>query len=184
MTEITIDTIIELYNRELSSKEITDLPENFYQNAAKLIAYLRQELVKGEPIQKELAEKELKAASFFLRGIYAARVSKVLKDIAAGRIPAVLLEHERASFMEIRQSLEELASETLKPALSGAIDLSAPSTRTRTPAIFLTDLQEKIAGADAKFYGPFKKGDLVNLPEWNVNLLEKHGYLKRIKIKV
>ncbi|MEM2192131.1 MAG: hypothetical protein QXG38_00770 [Candidatus Hadarchaeales archaeon] len=183
MTEITIETLIEVYNRELSSKDLTELPEHFYRDAAKLIAYLRQELARGEPLQKELAERELRAASFFLRGIHVVRVSKALKEIAAGKIPPAALEQERASFMGIREILEGLTAKTLEPALSGAIDLSAPPTKTRAPAIFLIDLQEKIAGADAKFYGPFKKGDLVNLPEWNVSFLERHGYLKRIKIK-
>lgn len=184
MTEFSIETLIDIYTRELSSRKLVELPEFYHKDAVKLIASLRQEATRGDPLQRELAEEELKIVMTLLRKIHAARVSKALSELEAGRTPLMTLEEERARFMEMRESLEKLTSEILEQTMKGAIDLSAPATRLRTPAIFLMDLGERLAGADAKFYGPFRKGELVNMPEWNVNLLEKHGYLKRVKIKV
>jgi DNA replication initiation complex subunit (GINS family) len=160
-----------------------ELPEEFYQEVAKMISHLK-EAKRTEGLQRDLVEEELKNIVFLVNEIHDARVQKAMDRVASGEMPAPVLEREREAFLEVRQSLEKLSSELLVPALSGRTPVSVPTEKTRAPVMILSDLNERIFGADQNYYGPFRRGEVVNLPEANAEFMVKHDYARRIKVRV
>jgi DNA replication initiation complex subunit (GINS family) len=179
--DLTLEELADIRRRELTSPEPLELPEGFYQEVAKLISRLR-EARRAEGLQRELAEEGLRRALFLVDEIHSARILKAMERVASGETPVPALERERTAFLEVRQSLERLRSELVAPALSGKTAVPVPAERTKTPVMFLVDLGERILGADQRYYGPFRKGEVVNLPNPNAEFLVKHDYARRIKV--
>lgn len=181
MVEFTVENLVDIYKRELSSPEILELPEDFYAELAELISRLNEGR-KGDALQRELLEEKLKNVEFLVEEIHDARVAKALDRIAAGEPPTSLLERERTSFLEIRQSLEKLRSEMVGAAVSGKTAMHTPSERTRVPVIMKVNFGERILGSDQLYYGPFKSGEVVNLPKANADFMLRHDYARSISL--
>jgi DNA replication initiation complex subunit (GINS family) len=183
MVGLTIEKLVEVYRKELASQDLLELPEDFYQDVSKLTSRLMFKAKGSNSFEKELLEEELKNVIFLVQEIYSARVLKAMEKINSGETP-VVLERERTAFLEVRQSLEKLHSELIGPVLRGMTTVSAPVERTRAPVVLLIDFQERILAADQKYYGPFRKGEVVNMPESNAESMLRHGYVRRMRVKV
>jgi DNA replication initiation complex subunit (GINS family) len=182
MADLTVEDLADIYRRELVSSDLLELPDGFYREVAGLISRL-SEAKRGDELQRELLEEELKHIAFMVNEIHAARVLKAIDRVASGEAPAPVLERERTAFLEIRQSLEKLRSELVIPALSGKTAVRVPTERTKALVMMLVNLNDRILGTDQKYYGPFKKGEVVNLPEANAEFMVKHEYARRIKVR-
>ncbi len=183
MAEMTTEKILDIYKKEMASQELLELPENFYEDVAKVVSSLADSK-KSDPIQREMLEEELKKVVFLVREIHNTRVLKAIDRLMVGEIPSPILERERTTFQEMRQSLEKLHSELVLPAVEGKTSVSAPAERKRVAIMMRADIEDRIMGSDMKFYGPFKRGEVFSLPESNASSLVKHDYARTIKIRV
>jgi len=179
---LTTNELIEIYRKELASAKLVELPEEFYSEVIKLLAKLRLEIKRAEEIKQEILKEELKEAIFYLNELYRVRVIKAMHELALGNLPDNVLENERNSFLEVKQTLENLRREFLIGATDAELPILIPSETTRTLVTFIADLNEKISGVDSKIYGPFKCGDIANLPASTAEMMVKHGYARRIEV--
>ncbi|MEW6592900.1 MAG: hypothetical protein AB1305_04400 [Candidatus Hadarchaeota archaeon] len=183
MVDFSFDEILSAYRKELGSPGLAALPEVFYQDVGRLVSRLLMEMKSGNELKRELLQEEMNNIVFLVKEIHDARVTKSMEKLAWGDSPAIDLEREQQAFSDIREQLEKLESELVFPALSGKVDVPLPALRTRAALIILSNLNEKIMGADLRSYGPFSKGEIVNIPEPNAELMVRRGYARRIRIK-
>jgi len=179
--DLSTDELVRIYRKELASAHLVELPDEFHSEAIKLIARLRSEIKRSEGLKRDLLEEEFKEAIFFLDRLYRVRVIKAMQEIAQGKIPSGTFERERTSFLEIKQLLENLRREYLAGVTVAEVPVLIPAETTRTLVTFLTDLHEKIPGVDSKVYGPFRAGDIANLPAPNAEVMIKHGLARKIE---
>lgn len=184
MTDFSVNDLVNAYREEKISRELIELPEDFYQSVAKYISRLIFELKHGDSLRQELLQEELRNVVYMVQEIHLARVFKAIDRIAHGRLPSPLLERERYAFSEARQSLEKLQAELIQPAISGKVAVAAPLERTNVILMMLADVSEKIVGIDMRNYGPFTKGEVVSLPEPNAEMMIRHGVARKIEVKV
>lgn len=184
MFGFTLDDLVNIYRAEKTSQDLVELPDNFYLSVAKLTSRLVLELKHGDPLRRDLLREELRNVIYMVQDIHLARVFKAVDKVIRGDIPAPMLDRERYAFSEVRQILEKLRNELLTPAITGKVSVTAPIERTKTLLIILIDLPEKIIGADMRNYGPFIKGNIVNIPQLSAEMMVKHGMAREIKARV
>ncbi|MBA7620150.1 hypothetical protein ES703_27494 [subsurface metagenome] len=183
MVEFSYDDVKQVWLAEKTSRELTEIPEEFYQNVAKYVAQLNLELKRSEPLRGELLREELQNVFQMVQEIYLSRTLKAIDEVAQGRLPDLLLERERYAFNEIRQSLEKLCADLISPTITGSAELSAPREITNVLLIVLAEVPT-IVGDDLRQYGPFKKGEIASLPRRSAELMVKHGLARKIEVKV
>lgn len=181
MASFSFDDIKQAWVKEKTSRELSDLPGDFYPNVAKHVAELNRELRHGEQLRKELLEAELREVTRMVQEIHLLRVIKAMDRISRGHPPASSLERESHAFGEIRQVLEKLHAELIAPVISGEAAIAARREITNVPLIILTEMPQ-IIGDDLKRYGPFKSGDAAFLPKRSAELLIKQGVARKIEV--
>ncbi|MFH1820952.1 MAG: hypothetical protein ABH852_00700 [Methanobacteriota archaeon] len=183
MNDFSLDELARIYREEKTSRELTEVPNDFYQSAGRYISQLNFELKRSDSLKKELLQEELRNVVFMVQEIYFTRVFKAMAKIAQGQVPALLMEGERYAFSEIRQSLEKLQADLVQPSVSGKVELAAPQSITNVLVTMLADFHEKIVGADMRSYGPFHKGEVASIPAPNADMLARHGFARKIAVK-
>jgi DNA replication initiation complex subunit (GINS family) len=184
MADFSIDELVRIYREEKVSREMTELPDDFYLNVGRYISQLNLELKRGDSLRQELIKEELKSIVNIVQEIHLSRVLKAINSAAQGDLPAPLIDRERHAFGEVRQSLEKLQSDLIQPVISGKVALAAPPDLTNTLLILLADIPEKIIGVDLKNYGPFVRGEVASLPSPNAEILLKHGVGRKVEVKI
>lgn len=183
MAEFSYEDVKCTWLAEKTSRRLAEIPEEFYQNVAKHVAQLNLELKHSEPLRGELLREELRDVFRMIQEIHLSRVLKAIDEIAQGRLPAPLLERERHTFSEIRQSLEKLYAELVSSTMVGKAGLVVPREITNALLIMQAEVPP-IVGDDLRQYGPFKKGEIVSLPKRSAELMVKHGLARKIDVKV
>jgi DNA replication factor GINS len=182
MAGFSFEDVKRAWIAEKTSRVLTDLPSDFYQSVARHVAELNFELKRGEQLRQELIQEELRNVIQMVQEIYLLRVLKAMDEITKGRLPIPTLERERNAFGEVRQTLEKLYTNLVKPAVSGEAAVPARREITNTALIILTDIPQ-IIGDDLKQYGPFKSGEVVFLPQRSAELLLKQGTVRKLEVK-
>jgi len=182
MVEFSYDDVKQVWLAEKTSRELMEIPEEFYQNVAKYVAQLNIELKRSEPLREELLQKELQNVFQMVQEIYLSRTLKALDEVIQGRLPNNLLERERYAFDEIRQSLKKLYAKLIAPAITRNAKLAAPREITNVLLIMQAEVPT-IVGDDLRQYGPFKKGEITSLPKRSAELMMKHGLARKIEVK-
>lgn len=182
MAGFSFEDVKRTWIAEKSSRGLTDLLNDFYQSVARHVAELNFELKRGEQLRQELIQEELRNVLQMVQEIYLLRVLKAMDEIAKGRLPSSTLESERNAFGEIRQILEKLYIDLIKPAVSGEAVVTPRREITNTVLIILTDIPQ-IIGDDLKQYGPFKSGEVAFLPQRSAELLIKQGTVRKLEVK-
>jgi len=183
MVEFSYDDVKQVWLAEKTSRELMEIPEEFYQNVAKYVAQLNLELKRSEPLRGELLQEELQNVFQMVQEIYLSRTLKTIDEVAQGKLPDTLLERERYAFNEIRQSLEKLCAELIPPTITESAELAAPREITNVLLIMQAEVPT-IVGDDLRQYGPFKKGEIASLPRRSAELMVKHGLARKIEVKV
>ena len=183
MAEFSYENVKQAWLAEKTSRELVEIPEEFYQNVARYVAQLNLELKHSEPLRGELLQEELRNVFRMIQEIHLSRVFKAIDEIARGGPPAPLLERERYAFSEIRQSLEKLHAELVSPTMAGRAELAAPREITNVLLIVQAEIPP-IVGDDLRQYGPFKRGEITSLPKRSAELMVKHGLARKIEVKV
>jgi DNA replication initiation complex subunit (GINS family) len=182
MVELTFEDIKNVLIEEKSTRGLVDLPDEFYSNVGRYVAELSREADRGESIRRDILKEELHRVLQMVQEIYMLRVVKALNELAKGGLPASLLEKERNTFNEIRQTLEKLYVELVAPAMAGEAAIVAPKEITNVALIFSADVPQIVA-EDMKSYGPFKVGEVGFLPRLSAEFLVKHGFARKIEVK-
>ena len=184
MMDFSLDELARIYKEEKTSRELVEIPDDFYQIAGRYISQLNFELKRSDSLRRELLQEELRNVVFMVQEVHSTRVFKVMSKMAQGQSPAPLIERERYAFSEVRQSLEKLQADLVQPAVSGKVEVAAPQNITNVMMIMLADFQEKIIGADMRSYGPFLSGEVASLPAQNADMMARHGFARKIAVKV
>jgi DNA replication factor GINS len=167
---------------EKTSRDITDLHADFYPNVARHVAELNIELKRSEHLRRELLREELRNVLQMVQEIHLLRVLKAMDQMGRGRSPGSSLDGEHRAFDGIKQILDKLYTEQIKPAISGQATIVVPREKTNEALIFLTDIPQ-IIGDDIKQYGPFKRGEVAFLPKRSAELLIKKGTAQKFEVK-
>jgi DNA replication factor GINS len=182
MAGFSFEDIKHAWITEKISRELADLPVDFFQSVARHVAELNLELKRGEPLRQELLREELRNVIRMVQEIHLLRVLKGLNEIGRGHLPSSSFEGERRAFDEIRQILNRLYAGSVKPAVSGEAAIVARREITNEALIFLTDIPQ-IIGDDLKQYGPFRGGEVAFLPKRSAELLIKKGAARKFEVK-
>jgi DNA replication factor GINS len=182
MVRFTLDDIKATWAKEKASRELIELPDEFYSNVARYVAELNRELGRGEELRRELLQEELRNVLRMVQEIHLSRTFKALGEISEGRLPSSLLDRERYAFGEIRQILEKLHTQLVTPALRGEVAITAPPEATHVPLVVLAEIPQ-IMGDDMRQYGPFKSGEIASLPRRSAELLIKHDLARKVEVK-
>ncbi len=183
MINFSLDELAKIYRQEKVSRELAEIPDDFYQSVGKYISELNFEMKRSDSLRKELLQEELRSIVFMVQEIHFARVFKAMSRTLQGQTPTPLIERERDVFSEVRQSLERLQADLVQPAVSGKVEVSAPQNITNVMVILQSDL-DKIIGADMRSYGPFLRGEVASLPGSNADMIVRHGLARKITVKV
>jgi len=182
MAGFSFEDIKQAWVAEKISRNLTDLSADFYQNVARYVAELNLELKRGDQLRQELLREELRNVLQMVQEIHLLRVLKAMDEIAGGHLPSSPIEGERRTFDGIRQILDRLHAELIRPAVSGEAAVAARREITNEAVIFFTDIPQ-IIGDDLKQYGPFRSGEAAFLPKRSAELLIKKGTARKFEVK-
>ncbi len=167
---LTYEAIRNAMLEEKKSTKLTELPENFFQEA---LVYLESKEKMKE--NKEDAW-ELESAKRLLQDILEIRERKIvnlaLYHVRSGIVPGNLMPEEKEFFDAVVKSIREF-QERKKEILFGK--------KKKTRIVALLEDTPEFVGVDMKTYGPFKRGDIATLPEENAKLLLEKGLAREIK---
>ncbi|MDO8339998.1 MAG: hypothetical protein Q7T16_05055 [Candidatus Burarchaeum sp.] len=163
---------------ERASSALSRLPEDFYPSVQKKISGAREQLNKNFSLADA---KEFENTLKVLRDIFMMREQKMLLRalaVAGGaRDGSALTAEEKEAFDRVVAVLTEKNKwfEGLLEGRERAAEEEGGSARTGTgrsamPVRFLVPMPAYV-GSDGKSYGPFKAGELAELPEAEANLL-------------
>ena len=184
MIDFSLDELVRVYREEKTSKELVELPDDFYQIVGRYVSQMGLELRRSNALRKELLEEELRSVVLMVQEVYFTRVFKAMGKVAHSQQAAPLLERERDALSEIRQSLEKLRMDLIQPVVSGKVEVAVPQDITHGLMLMLVEFRDKIVGADMRSYGPFAAGEIASLPSPNSDMLIRHGLARKITVKV
>lgn len=182
MPNFTIDDIEDAWLREKTARGLTDLSDEFYSNVASYVAELRSEIERSRELRRELLESELKRTLEMVHEIHLLRVLKAMDETIGARTPSPLSERERHTFDEIRQSLEKLHTDLAAPIVKERATPASPREIRNMVLLIQADIPQ-IMSDNLRRYGPFKEGEVANLPKRSAKLLTKRGLAREIGIK-
>ncbi|HDI12632.1 MAG: hypothetical protein DRN83_01330 [Hadesarchaea archaeon] len=184
MTDFSLEELWKIYKEEKTSRDLVELPEDFYQTVARYISHLTSEFEREDGLKRDLILEELKNITFMVQEVHLTRVSKVIQRVHRSSLPSVLLERERYAFSEIQKSLERLQADLVYSAVAGKLSSKEPIELTTVLLVMLTHVPEKIIGADMKEYGPFLRGEICNLPVENAEMMVRRRMAKKISVRM
>jgi len=167
---LTYEVIRKLAMDEKASPKLNKMPADFFENVK---VYLEK---KGKIAQSKEDRWELDSARRWLQDLLNIRERKLLliapAFIESGVMPGEASPEEKEFFDRLVEHIREFRSRK-KTILEGK--------REKLAAVaFLQDVP-KFIGADMRNYGPFRRGDVANMPEANASLLLEKQAAKSIK---
>lgn len=181
MEKFGLSQIENAWIKEKSEEDLAELPEDFYEKVANHATKIRREIRDSQDLRKEILKKELKHVLNSVQEIYLLRILKITGALFQGG-EEKLLEKEKRTFENVKNELDELQDELIEPILKSEIELKKPTNPSNTMIVTLSEISEKIIAADLKYYGPFKKGEIVNLPNKSAGLLAEQGLARKVKV--
>ena len=168
---LTYEVIRKLAMDEKAAPKLNRLPEGFFENVR---VYLEK---KGKMSEGKEDRWELDSAKRWLQDLLDLREKKLLmlavSFVRSGTMPGDVTPEEKEFFDGIIGQMKEFNARK-KDILEGG--------RERLAAVaFLRDVP-KFVGINMRNYGPFRKGDIANIPEDNARLLLEKGAAKKITI--
>jgi len=173
---ITFEFIRKIQREEMSEPKLSKIPEDFYQKAKN---YLEQKKNIAEKKQDKLSEREIKNVERLLEDIFNRRETKMLNHAlitVRTDIPAQNLIQEEKEFFESAVNM-------LRTQRERVLNLLFKKTKLKQDfeKIEFKDDVEEFVGVDLRKYGPFKKGDVADVPKDNAKLLIKMKKAKAMK---
>lgn len=182
MEDFALSRVEDMWVEEKTSKDIAELPEDFYEKAANYATEIKREVKNSQDLRRELLEEELRHVLEMVQEIYLLRVLK-MTDVMLEEGGENLLDSERKAFDDIRESLENLRAELIEPVVEGEPELEPPREVSNALILVLAEIPEPITATDMHYYGPFKEGDVANIPRKSADLLSKQGLARELEVK-
>ena len=160
----------------MTEPKLSKIPEDFYQKAKN---YLEQKKNIAEKKEDRLSEREIKNVERLLEDIFNRRETKMLNHAlitVRTDIPAQNLIQEEKEFFESAVNM-------LRTQRERVLNLLFKKTKLKQDLekIEFKDDVEEFVGVDLNKYGPFKKGDVADVPKENAKLLIKMKKAKAMK---
>jgi len=172
---ITFEFIRKIQREEMSELKLSKIPEDFYQKAKN---YLEQKRKITEKKKDKSASLEVKNVERLLEDIFNRRETKMLNHaiitVRTDIPPQNLIGDEKEFF--------ESAVNMLSTQRERVLNLLFKKTKLKQDfeKIEFKDDVEEFIGVDLKKYGPFKKGNVAEIPKDNAKLLIKMKKAKKI----
>lgn len=179
------DEIYEVWSREKESTELQSLPNGFYGRLVGYVKRLREEgrMLDKESVKAKLLGNELKNVEKMTTELVYARLRKILDKLRIGeRVSEGALAAEERKLCGEALSLSDSFGAFLRGVLQGRLVSVEESTSGYRVVRFLSDIPASV-GIDMKTYGPFKTGDVANLPAENVRVLIERGVAALVEIE-
>jgi DNA replication initiation complex subunit (GINS family) len=172
---ITFEFIRKVHREEQYSNSLSSLPEDFYRRAEE---YLKQKTALMQKRPDKGIAIELSNVERLLEDIYNRRESK----IARAAMIAVRTEIPPENLTAVEENLFKDILDILKSHRRKTLSLLLGKTKEESDFVELKFTGEvpEFVGADARKYGPFKKGDTVEVPPENAELLVKNRLAKKV----
>jgi len=171
---ITFEFIRKIQREEMSEPKLSKIPNDFYQKAKN---YLEQKKKIAEKKEDKLTEREIKNVERIMEDIFNRRETKMLNlaliTVRTNLPPENLIEDEKEFF--------ESAVNMLRTQRERVLSLLFKKTKLKQDIekIEFKEDVEEFVGIDLNKYGPFKKGDVADIPKDNAKLLIKMKKAKR-----
>ncbi len=167
---LTYEAIRKLAMDEKASPKLNKLPDEFFENVR---IYLDN---KGKIAQSKDDRWELDSARRWLQDLLDIRERKLLMIASAfvesGLTPGEVTPEEEEFFGKVVKQIKEFRDRK-KDVSEGK--------REKLEAVAFLQAVPKFVGVDMHNYGPFKEGDVANLPEGNAKVLLEKKAAKHIK---
>lgn len=170
---ISFELIRKVEREEASSPTLTKLPENFYQKVMDYIKLKKRAEREGRKVAAEIRNIERLVKAIFMKRERKI-VDSALKFFDSNIVPENMNVEEKKLFNQLVDILKNRRDEILRKILIGREKVKL--------VIFKEDVPEFV-GSDEKTYGPFKKGDIVKLPEEEMKILVEQGLAEEFEIE-
>ena len=188
---ISFEELREVHRKEKSSQTLVPLAPDFWKSVA---SYLKEKMDKYEKLRSETSkftdkvlsqfEREIRNAGSVIKEIYTAREKKMLlmsfTEVATEEEVDIrgLTPEEQAVYKQIVTILKSSRDNVLTATLAGENAIKESETEKAEPDTVKLKILDKVPsflGTDLKLYGPYEKGEKVELPKkYAALLLEKN----------
>ena len=188
---ITFEELREVHRKEMSSQTLVPLAPDFWNSVA---SYLKEKMEKYEKLRTETTkftdkvlaqfERELRNAGRVIKDLYAAREKKILllafTEVATEEAVDIrgMTPEEQGLFKKVVGILKSGRDKILTATLAGEKAEEKKEEEKKEPESVRVKILDKVPsflGTDLKLYGPFEKGETVELPQKYANLLIEKG---------
>ncbi len=181
---ITYNDIYEALRKEKYSEQLQKLPKNFLKEVAEYFKEKKEILEKNKDILSGdlKVKKQFENAISIFNEIMVRRKKKIL-DLAFIAIETGIskrdfenmLDFEREMFDKITRIIKE-TDKNLNEILNGK-----PKKEKENILVNFKEDVEEFIGLNEETYGPFKKGEIANLPKEIVEILISDGKVEKIE---
>ena len=171
--EISFQHLISLLQKELSSLEISSLPEEFYEEIRYYLIALKQLEKETESREgKDLLRRKYELIERVVSNLIKLRISKLVLHTVLRGEPKISLPWEESSFVrKIRLEMDDFVKEIVLPA-----------AENEYAVIRVTQKVPHFLGIDGKEYGPYEPEDICTVPHQNARILIIKGAAQLITI--
>ncbi|MCX8177809.1 MAG: hypothetical protein N3F10_05895 [Candidatus Bathyarchaeota archaeon] len=176
--------LFEIWKRERESKDLAQIPPDFYVKASEYIKRLKEEerMLDKKTVKAILLAEERRNVKRIIRELMRMRYEKIVRILARGEKPSadVLVSQEEkiiSGSLNFAEAFRSFVKNVLQGRLSDSFSQETPK---RILVRFLKDVPS-IVGADMKIYGPFKCEDVASLPVENAKILIRQELAKAIE---
>lgn len=167
---LTYETIRKISAEEGKSPKLVKLPGNFFSE-------IKEYLDKKASITKDKGDAwEFENARMELQHILEMRERKVMMlamyFVRSGVVPENMTFEEKEFFNKVVENVKAFQANK-KRMFEGRMEKRA--------LVAMLDSLPSFVGVNMKNYGPFKKGDMVTLPEENARLLVEKGLARKVE---
>lgn len=172
---ITYNDLYEALRKERYNEQLQPLPKNFIQDTAEYFQEKKKIAGKEQDVFSDTVmktQKQLENAIGIFRELLLRRKKKILNLSFVAAETGIskrdfenMLAFEREMFERIMETLEN-AEKSLKNSMNGREE-----TKKNKLAVALQDIEE-LLDLDGNSLGPFKKGQVINLPKEIAKILE------------
>lgn len=178
---------IELYDvwqREIESGDLAELPPNFYPKSVDYLRLLRQEgrMLDKKTVKAKLLSTERIKVERMIREIFMLRYRKLMRRMISGREIGqhLLTPSEEKLRSHCLPAIDEYRASG-RSLVRGRLETSDMEKRQHTVLRFLKEVPQ-IIGVDLKAYGPFKTEDIASLPTENGEVLMKQKLAEKVEV--
>jgi DNA replication factor GINS len=176
MEELSYDELRKIQARERASPVLQSIPEGFYASVMKLISK------KNEGLKSSFSLTEAREYESILKvaeDIHERRMQKIVlraMKSGGGQEEIALTGEEAELFEKISKAVSE-DREGFNGMIGGK---ESKAGEERIKRIKILKNLPKFVGTDLKVYGPFKEGEMIELPEKEAQLLVNRGIAEQI----